>query len=127
MSARAVLLTLAFWLGLVASPAVSHAQPTSTLPPDVVKLLQAIKAADTDQLAVSEEDGRFLRLMVAASGATRVAAVRPARQSGHSSAPGGHLRTRHARIRRVTSFSSPNRNSWGATCQTRSQSAERHA
>ena len=28
-----------------------------------------IKAADTDQLAVSEEDGRFLRLMVASSGA----------------------------------------------------------
>ena len=41
------------------------------VPPDVVKLLQAIKAADTDQLAVSEEDGRFLRVMVAASGATR--------------------------------------------------------
>jgi predicted O-methyltransferase YrrM len=71
MSARAVLLILAFWLGLVGSQAVSHAQPPSTLPPDVVKLLQAIKAADTDQLAVSEEDGRFLRLMVAASGATR--------------------------------------------------------
>jgi predicted O-methyltransferase YrrM len=71
MSARAVLLILAFWLGLAGSPAVSHAQPPSTLPPDVVKLLQAIKAADTDQLAVSEEDGRFLRLMVAASGATR--------------------------------------------------------
>jgi predicted O-methyltransferase YrrM len=71
MSGRAVLLILACWLGLLASQAVSHAQPASTLPPDVVKLLQAIKAADTDQLAVSEEDGRFLRVMVAASRATR--------------------------------------------------------
>jgi caffeoyl-CoA O-methyltransferase len=38
---------------------------------DVVKLLQQIKAADKDQLAVSEEDGRFLKVMVAASGAKR--------------------------------------------------------
>ena len=35
------------------------------------RLLQQIKAADHDLLAVSEEDGRFLRLMVASSGATR--------------------------------------------------------
>jgi len=39
--------------------------------PDVAKVLQQIKAADKDQLAVSEEDGRFLRVMVAASGAKR--------------------------------------------------------
>src|SRR5205085_10964625 len=32
-------------------------------------LLQQIKAADKEQLAVSEEDGRFLRLMVVSSGA----------------------------------------------------------
>jgi caffeoyl-CoA O-methyltransferase len=35
--------------------------------PDVQKLLAEIKARDTGLLAVSEEDGRFLRLMVAAS------------------------------------------------------------
>jgi predicted O-methyltransferase YrrM len=40
--------------------------------PDVTHLLQQIKAADTDQLAVSEEDGRFLRIMIATSGAKRV-------------------------------------------------------
>jgi predicted O-methyltransferase YrrM len=40
--------------------------------PDVQHLLQQIKAADTDQLAVSEEDGHFLRIMVASSGAKRV-------------------------------------------------------
>ena len=44
----------------------AHAQS-----PDVVKLLQQIKTADTDQLAVSEEDGRFMRVMVVSSGATR--------------------------------------------------------
>jgi predicted O-methyltransferase YrrM len=71
MSGRAVVLIFALALGLTASHVAPHAQSPSTLPPDVVKLLQAIKAADTDRLAVSEEDGRFLRLMVAASGATR--------------------------------------------------------
>jgi len=40
--------------------------------PDVTRLLQEIKSADTEQLAVSEEDGRFLRVMVATSGAKRV-------------------------------------------------------
>ena len=41
------------------------------VPPTVVKVLQQIKAADKDLLAVSEEDGRFLRAMVAARGAQR--------------------------------------------------------
>jgi caffeoyl-CoA O-methyltransferase len=39
---------------------------------DVQRLLQQIKTADTQQLAVSEEDGRFLRVMIASSGAKRV-------------------------------------------------------
>jgi predicted O-methyltransferase YrrM len=47
------------------------AQGSSVIPPDVGKLLHQIKASDTDLLAVSEEDGRFLRVMVASSGATR--------------------------------------------------------
>jgi predicted O-methyltransferase YrrM len=51
-----------------------HAQTPSTPPlagvsPTVQKLLAEIRAADKGMLAVSEEDGRFLRLMVAASGA----------------------------------------------------------
>jgi caffeoyl-CoA O-methyltransferase len=37
--------------------------------PDVVKLLAEIKAKDKGMLAVSEEDGRFLRVMVATRGA----------------------------------------------------------
>ena len=36
---------------------------------DVAKLLASIKAVDSEQLAVSEEDGRFLRLMIVSSGA----------------------------------------------------------
>ena len=35
---------------------------------DVAKLLKDIKARDKGQLAVSEEDGRFLRLMVSSTG-----------------------------------------------------------
>jgi predicted O-methyltransferase YrrM len=56
-----------FVLWSAAGAPAAHAQP-----PDIAKLLQHIKAADTDQLAVSEEDGRFLRVMVATSGARRV-------------------------------------------------------
>lgn len=45
------------------------ARPVYAQPADVVRLLQEIKAADADQLAVSEEDGRFLRVLIASSGA----------------------------------------------------------
>ena len=50
------------------------AQPpasTSVVPPDLQTLMKQIKSADTDLLAVSEEDGRFLRVMVTSSNATR--------------------------------------------------------
>ena len=43
----------------------------SSPPPDVVKVLQQIKAADKEQMAVSEEDGRFLRAMIVAGRAKR--------------------------------------------------------
>ncbi len=63
---------LAFSVALLAVPAAAQPQGTSSvIPPDLQKLMQQIKAADTDLLAVSEEDGRFLRAMVASSGATR--------------------------------------------------------
>jgi caffeoyl-CoA O-methyltransferase len=53
-------------------PAASQpAAATSVIQPEVLRLMQQIKKADTDLLAVSEEDGRFLRVMVASSGATR--------------------------------------------------------
>jgi len=44
-------------------------------PSNLAGLLQRIKAADSEQLAVSEEDGRFLRVMIAATGAKRVLEV----------------------------------------------------
>lgn len=53
------------------TPNVSSPTSSSDLPADLVRLLQQIKATDTDLLAVSEEDGRFLRVMIASSGATR--------------------------------------------------------
>jgi predicted O-methyltransferase YrrM len=37
------------------------------LGPELAALLKEIKAADTDRLAVSEEDGRFIRVLIATS------------------------------------------------------------
>src|SRR5204862_6603743 len=56
---------------LLALAFLRAASAQSTLEPPLVKLLHDIKAADSDQLAVSEEDGRFLRVMAASSGAKR--------------------------------------------------------
>jgi predicted O-methyltransferase YrrM len=58
-------------LGLWAVTALAQSPSSSALSPELTTLLQQIKRADTNLLAVSEEDGRFLRVMVASSGATR--------------------------------------------------------
>ena len=50
--------------------------------PAVTKLLAAIRAADKGQLAVSEEDGRFLRILVGATNARNVLEIGSA--SGYS-------------------------------------------
>ncbi|MDQ3421489.1 MAG: O-methyltransferase [Acidobacteriota bacterium] len=55
---------------------------TAAQAPDHSKLLGQIKAADKGQLAVSEEDGRFLRLLIASSGSKRVLEIGGA--SGYS-------------------------------------------
>jgi predicted O-methyltransferase YrrM len=60
-------------------------QPSAALQgvsPPVTKLLSEIKQADKGQLAVSEEDGRFLRLLVASSGTRRALEIGAA--SGYS-------------------------------------------
>jgi predicted O-methyltransferase YrrM len=44
-------------------------RPTAAQSPELQKILADIKAHDQGQLAVSEEDGRFLRLLVASKGA----------------------------------------------------------
>jgi caffeoyl-CoA O-methyltransferase len=52
------------------------------VPPPIDALLKQIKAVDKDQLAVSEEDGRFMRLLVVTSGAKRALEIGAA--SGYS-------------------------------------------
>jgi predicted O-methyltransferase YrrM len=81
-------------LALVVFSAGARAQTA-----DQTKVLSEIKAADTDLLAVSEEDGRFLRVMVAATGARRALEIGAA--NGYSAIwiglglrqSGGHLTT----------------------------------
>ncbi len=63
----------------LAFPIVSAAQ---NVPPQVDAVLKQIKAADKDQLAVSEEDGRFLRLLVVTRGARHALEIGAA--SGYS-------------------------------------------
>ena len=52
------------------------------VPPEAQQVLDAIRAADTGQLAVSEEDGRFLRTLIASTRARRVLEIGGA--SGYS-------------------------------------------
>jgi predicted O-methyltransferase YrrM len=67
--ARTTSVVLAFTLALCALPgALPSARAQSA---EVAGILKQIKSADTDALAVSEEDGRFLRMLAAASRATR--------------------------------------------------------
>jgi predicted O-methyltransferase YrrM len=64
-----------------ASPATA-AGPRGQVPADVATLLASIKAADKEQLAVSEEDGQFLRMLVASTGRRRALEIGAA--SGYS-------------------------------------------
>jgi caffeoyl-CoA O-methyltransferase len=57
-------------------------RPTGTLTPQIESVLTSIKAVDKGQLAVSEEDGRFLRVLVATRGAKSVLEIGAA--SGYS-------------------------------------------
>jgi predicted O-methyltransferase YrrM len=56
--------------------------PSGTLTAQIESVLKSIKAADKSQLAVSEEDGRFLRVLVATRGAKSVLEIGAA--SGYS-------------------------------------------
>src|SRR5512134_3800300 len=57
-------------------------QPSGALTPHIESILKKIKAADKGQLAVSEEDGRFLRVLVATRGAKSILEIGAA--SGYS-------------------------------------------
>lgn len=53
--------------------------PEGGVPADVARVLSGIRAADQEQFSVSEEDGRFLRVLVGARGARRVLEIGAAR------------------------------------------------
>src|SRR5918993_2453358 len=92
---------LALILALLAGAGAARAQgkPNPIGDPAVARLLAEIKSKDKGQLAVSEEDGRFMRLMIATSGAKRALEIGGA--SGYSAiwigmglrATGGRLTT----------------------------------
>jgi len=66
---RVTLMSVCALVVLVVS-STGHA--LQNVPLEALKVLQQIKSADKDLLAVSEEDGRFLRAMVVSKGAKRV-------------------------------------------------------
>jgi caffeoyl-CoA O-methyltransferase len=90
---------IALFCALTLARPLAAQSPAAALSPQLVKLLHDIKAVDTDQLAVSEEDGRFLRVMVASSRAQRALEIGTA--FGYSAIwiglglrqTGGHLTT----------------------------------
>jgi caffeoyl-CoA O-methyltransferase len=67
------------WSALLAGTCLLSAAAPALADPPVPKaaaaVLSRIKAADTNLLAVSEEDGRFLRVLVVSSGAKRVVEI----------------------------------------------------
>jgi predicted O-methyltransferase YrrM len=69
---------------VVAAAVVGGARqrPSGALTAQIESILKKIKAADTGQLAVSEEDGRFLRVLVATRGAKSILEIGAA--SGYS-------------------------------------------
>jgi len=74
----------AMW-AIVALFALIVAHPAAQSPavdPAIAKLLESIRAADKGQLAISEEDGRFLRVLVGATNAKSVLEIGGA--SGYS-------------------------------------------
>jgi caffeoyl-CoA O-methyltransferase len=70
------------FLLIVAVLGPANPRANDELTPAVQKLLDQIRAVDKGQLAVSEEDGRFLRVLIASTGAKRVLEIGAA--SGYS-------------------------------------------
>jgi predicted O-methyltransferase YrrM len=79
---RLLLVVSASMLLSVVFAVAQDVRPSAALTSRVEKVLRTIKAADTGQLAVSEEDGRFLRVLVAARSAKTVLEIGAA--SGYS-------------------------------------------
>ena len=68
--------------GTLAAQVFTQQRPSGTLTPQIESVLNTIKAADKGQLAISEEDGRFLRVLVASRGAKSILEIGAA--SGYS-------------------------------------------
>jgi predicted O-methyltransferase YrrM len=67
---------------VVASAEAQRERPAGAVTPQIESVLRAIKAADKGLLAVSEEDGRFLRVLVATRNARSILEIGAA--SGYS-------------------------------------------
>lgn len=81
-AAISILLTVISAAATACAAPARPAAPVSVPQADVTGLLQKIKAADQGQLAISEEDGRFLRVLVATKGTKRALEIGGA--SGYS-------------------------------------------
>jgi predicted O-methyltransferase YrrM len=67
---------------IIVAVSLTTVDTSGELTPAIDKLLKSIRAADKGQLAVSEEDGNFLRVLIASTGAKRVLEIGAA--SGYS-------------------------------------------
>ena len=74
--------TAALFAITLATQVLTQPRPSGTLTPQIESVLNTIKAADKGQLAISEEDGRFLRVLVASRGAKSILEIGAA--SGYS-------------------------------------------
>jgi predicted O-methyltransferase YrrM len=77
MRVTTLLMTLLLAVGVL-----RPASADERLSPAIDRLLKSIRAADKGQLAVSEEDGRFLRVLIASTSAKKVLEIGAA--SGYS-------------------------------------------
>src|SRR5215470_8047190 len=90
---------LTFAAIVVVTVAAARGAAQSPVPAGVAGLLTSIKKADAGQLSVSEEDGRFMRVLVASHGIKRALEIGGA--NGYSAIwiglalreTGGHLTT----------------------------------
>src|SRR5512134_1678399 len=82
MFARKYALSCILVTSFLVPAAASSRQPPAVTDPAMARLLAGIRAADKGQLAVSEEDGRFLRVLVGATNAKQVLEIGAA--SGYS-------------------------------------------
>jgi len=67
---------------LFVAPSLAQSKASGALTPQIESMLKSIRAADKGQLAISEEDGRFLRVLVATRGAKSILEIGAA--SGYS-------------------------------------------